>query len=102
MAKANREVRDWPTRAEMEVMRMLQNETKGMYGLEIVEASKNAIKRGSVYVLVGRLEEKGFVKSHRPAADPAYPGLPRPIYKLTAEGMRVLSAAEEVGLTVGV
>jgi DNA-binding PadR family transcriptional regulator len=96
------EARDWPTRAEMEVMRMLQNETGGMYGLEIVEASKNTIKRGSVYVLVGRLEEKGFVKAQLPKADPTHPGLPRRIYKLTAEGMRVLAAAEEVGLAAGV
>ena len=86
----------------MDVMRMLQNETGGMYGLEIVEASKNTIKRGSVYVLVGRLEEKGFVKAQLPKADPTYPGLPRRIYKLTAEGMRVLAAAEEVGLAAGV
>ena len=97
-----REIRDWPTRAEMLVMQMLQNETGGMYGLEIVESSNGAIKRGSVYVLLGRLEEKGFVRAHKRTPDGKYPGLPRPIYKLTAEGMRVIAAAEELGLAIGV
>lgn len=99
---ANERLRDWPTKAETLVLQMLQNETGGMYGLEIVQASKGAIKRGSVYVLLGRLEEKGFVKAQKPKADLDYPGLPRPLYKLTAEGSRVLAAAEELGLAVGV
>ena len=98
----HRQLKDWPTKGEMVVMRILQNEPAGMYGLEIVESSNKAIKRGSVYVLLGRLEEKGFVKMQRPKADPTYPGLPRPTYRLTAEGMRVVSAAEQVGLAFGV
>jgi DNA-binding PadR family transcriptional regulator len=99
---AKERVRDWPTKAEMLVMQVLQNEAGGLYGLEIVEASNNVVNRGSVYVLLGRLEEKGFVKVQKPKTDPHYPGLPRPLYKLTAEGTRVLSAAEELGLAVGV
>ena len=33
------------------------------YGLEIVQASRGRIKRGSIYVTLGRMEEKGFVTS---------------------------------------
>ena len=94
--------RDWPTPAEMLVLRLLQSETGGMYGLEIVEASEGAVKRGSVYVLLGRLEEKGFVKAQKPKTAPEHPGLPRPIFKLTADGVRVLAAAESIGLAIGV
>lgn len=96
-----RRVIDWPTRGEMMVMTLLQNEAGGMYGLEIVEASAGAIKRGSVYVLLGRLEEKGFVKSQAAKEDPGHPGLPRPVYRLTADGLKVLAAAETIGLAVG-
>jgi len=95
------DTRDWPTRAEMLVLRLLQNNSGGMYGLEIVDASDGAIKRGSVYVLLGRLELKGFVKSSVPKSAPDHPGLPRPTYRLTADGMRVLSAADHIGLTAG-
>ena len=32
-----------------------------MYGLELVTESEGALKRGTVYVTLGRLEEKGYV-----------------------------------------
>jgi DNA-binding PadR family transcriptional regulator len=82
----------------MLVMRLLQDEAGGMYGLEIVDASKGAVKRGSVYVLLGRLQDKGYVKVSHPKSAPDHPGLPRPIYRLTADGMKVIAAAEELGL----
>ena len=93
---------DWPTKAEMLVMRLLHGESGGMYGLEIVEASEGAVKRSSVYVLLGRLQEKGFVKSVTPKGDQQHPGLLRPIYRLTADGTRVLAAADAIGLAIGV
>lgn len=93
-------MKDWPTVAEMRIMKMLQDRRKGLYGLQIVEESGNAIKRGSVYVLLGRLEEKGFVKAEKPQIEPGYPGLPRPIYKLTGEGAQVLRAANSLGMTL--
>jgi DNA-binding PadR family transcriptional regulator len=86
----------------MLVMKLLADAAGGMYGLEIVEASKGAVKRGSVYVLLGRLEVNGFVKSTTPKVAPDHAGLPRPTYRLTAVGMRVLAAAEDVGLAFGV
>ncbi len=62
-----------------------------MYGLELVEASGGALKRGSVYVLLGRLEEKGLVEA-RVDEDASHPGLPRRLYRVTGAGRRVLSA----------
>ncbi len=61
------------------------------FGLELVTLSDGAIRRGTVYVTLGRMEEKGFVTS-RP--DPAQPGvtLPRRLYRATALGEASLSA----------
>jgi len=33
------------------------------YGLDLVHASRGRLKRGSVYVTLGRMEQKGFVTS---------------------------------------
>jgi DNA-binding PadR family transcriptional regulator len=68
-----------------------------MYGLEIVRASGEELSRGTVYTTLGRMEEKGFVRSRvRPGED--HTGLPRPRYTVTALGERVLQAAEIMGL----
>ena len=65
---------------------------KEMYGLELVAASGGALKRGTVYVTLGRMEEKGYVESRLEAAPPAAGGLPRRIYAPTPLGREVLSA----------
>jgi PadR family transcriptional regulator, regulatory protein PadR len=91
------DVRDFPTLAEMRVMQLLQDAPKGLYGLQIVERSNGAIKRGSVYVLLGRLEEKGFIDVTR-TQEANHPGLPRPHYRLNAAGARVLATAESMGM----
>ncbi len=62
-----------------------------MYGLQLVTESKGALKRGSVYVTLGRMEEKGYVES-RAEAEPAHSGLPRRRYRATALGRRVHEA----------
>lgn len=90
--------RDFPTLAEVNVMRVLQDAPKGLYGLQIVAESKGTISRGSVYVLLDRLELKGFIDVKRTDVKGAYPGLQRPHYKLNAEGRRVLAAAESIGM----
>jgi len=90
---------DWPTPTEMAVMKILQGKARGAYGLEIVAASNDAVKRGSVYVLLGRLEEKGFVRVLKTKPLAGYEGPPRPQYQLTAEGARVMAAAEAIGMS---
>jgi DNA-binding PadR family transcriptional regulator len=66
--------------------------TRGMYGLELVAASKRRLKRGTIYVTLGRMEEKGFITSRLEAAPPETGGLPRRIYEATPLGRRVLDA----------
>ena len=63
-----------------------------MYGLELVTSSDGALKRGTVYVTLGRMEEKGFITSRLEAAPADAGGLPRRLYEPTALGRRVLAA----------
>jgi DNA-binding PadR family transcriptional regulator len=86
----------WPTKTEMTVLSLLMNAPQGLYGLEVVEQSNKEVKRGSVYVLLGRLEEKGYVERTTPKVDASYPGLPRPIYKITAPGRKVLALSDQL------
>jgi PadR family transcriptional regulator, regulatory protein PadR len=62
-----------------------------MFGLQLVERSTGALKRGTVYVTLGRMEAKGLVESEQePLAGGI--GLPRRIYRPTALGERMLRA----------
>lgn len=63
-----------------------------MYGLQLVDASRRRLKRGTVYVTLGRMEEKGYITSHLEAPPSAAGGLPRRLYQPTALGRRVLAA----------
>jgi DNA-binding PadR family transcriptional regulator len=63
-----------------------------MYGLLLVERSGGALKRGTVYVTLGRMEARGLVESAQEPLHPGSIGLPRRIYRPTALGERVLHA----------
>ena len=63
-----------------------------MYGLQLVEQSQGALKRGTVYVTLGRMEAKGFVASEQETLPPGAIGLPRRIYRPTPLGERMLRA----------
>jgi DNA-binding PadR family transcriptional regulator len=62
---------------------------KQMYGLQLVAASRRRLKRGTVYVTLGRMEDKGYITSRLedPPADAG--GLPRRLYQPTALGRRM-------------
>jgi DNA-binding PadR family transcriptional regulator len=63
---------------------------KELYGLQMVAASKRRLKRGTVYVTLGRMEEKGYIVSRLEDAPPSAGGLPRRVYQPTPLGRRVL------------
>lgn len=67
---------------------------RDLYGLELVDRSKGKLKRGTVYVTLNRMEEKGFVESSLDPAPTGYAGLPRRRYRATGAGVRVLQALE--------
>ena len=59
---------------------------------QLVAASKRKLKRGTVYVTLGRMEEKGYITSRLEDAPPDMGGMPRRLYKETPLGRRVLAA----------
>ena len=73
------------------ILELLVRDTE-LYGLQLVAKSKRQLKRGTVYVTLQRMEEKGYVASRLEDAPPTAGGLPRRIYQPTALGRRVLAA----------
>jgi DNA-binding PadR family transcriptional regulator len=67
-------------------------ESSERYGLELVDASKGRLKRGSIYVTLGRMEAKGFVESRQENRTPGAIGLPRRLYRPTPYGLKVRDA----------
>jgi DNA-binding PadR family transcriptional regulator len=63
-----------------------------MYGLQLVAQSGKRLKRGTVYVTLMRMEEKGYIVSRIERRAHSEGGLPRRIYEPTAFGRRVLNA----------
>ena len=78
---------------ELLILELLISKSE-MYGLQLVEVSEGRLKRGTVYVTLGRMEDKGFVESRREAPQPGTPGLPRPHYRATGLGQRALAATQ--------
>lgn len=76
---------------EMLILELLVRDGE-LYGLLMVAASKRRLKRGTVYVTLGRMEEKGYVVSRQEDAPPEAGGLPRRLYRATPLGRRVLAA----------
>lgn len=79
------------------ILKLLVDHPAGAYGLQLVEASDGALKRGTVYVTLSRMEDKGLIKSRVPE-EWKQPGLPRPLYVIEALGRRALDALELLGV----
>jgi len=78
------------SRTESLVMELLRGRER--YGLELVDASDGTLKRGSVYVILARMEEKGFVDSRQEERGQGSSGLPRRLYRATPYGRKVHGA----------
>ena len=76
---------------ELLVLELLLGQPES-YGLQLVAASKGRLKRGTVYVTLGRMEEKGYITSTLEAAPSGAGGLPRRIYSATPLGRRMFAA----------
>jgi hypothetical protein len=91
------EVRGTPTirltARSLETLRILQCEPRGAHGLDIVAKSDGLLSRASIYVVLGDLEEQGWVRAKRARKSGR---LPRPRYSITTRGLAVLT---EIHLT---
>jgi DNA-binding PadR family transcriptional regulator len=83
----------WLSQGEQEVLRVLEREPRGALGLDIV--AKSSVSRAFIYVVLGKLEERGLVSAKR-TVKPGHAN--RPIYSITEDGRRML--ARELG-TIG-
>jgi DNA-binding PadR family transcriptional regulator len=68
---------------------LLAKPTSEMYGLELVADSNSALKRGTVYVTLSRMEDKGYIESHLEIPGRPTSGLPRRLYRVTGYGLKV-------------
>jgi DNA-binding PadR family transcriptional regulator len=77
-------------------------EHQELFGLQMVELSGGGLKRGTVYVTLGRMHEKGYLESRQEPLPEGAIGLPRRLYRPTGLATRILAAwkaAEQMYLT---
>jgi DNA-binding PadR family transcriptional regulator len=75
---------------EFLIMSLLAEQSqRETYGLDLIEKSHGQLKKGTVYVLLGRLEQKGFIEGRFEIVGDA---VPRKVYKPTGHGMKVFEA----------
>lgn len=79
------------TKIEAIILSMLIDHQE-LFGLQMVEVSNNKLKRGSVYVTLQRMEDKGFISSRQEPRGNGEIGIPRRLYKITGFGARVYHA----------
>ncbi len=85
----------WHSRADAKaqaaILELLAGDEAWWYGLALVRASRGALKRGTVYVHLGRLEEAGLVLS---CIEAEYPppavGIRRRLYRISLLGRQRL------------
>lgn len=77
---------------ERVVLELLAAKRVHMYGLELVVESRGHLKRGTVYVLLGRMQQKGYVEAEPEKFADDSGLVPRRMYRATALGLRVLRA----------
>lgn len=81
---------DFPklSRKEMLTLEMLISNGE-MFGLEMVEASEGELKRGTIYVTLQRMSDKGYIESREEPRTMPEIGIPRRKYWATGLGETV-------------
>ena len=77
----------WPSAKEEVIIRLLVDGE--LFGLSLVEKSNGLLKKGTVFVTLGRMGQKGLLESRQ---EPREHGIPRRYYKLSAAGEKFLLA----------
>jgi DNA-binding PadR family transcriptional regulator len=87
------EEREFPALSSIESFIIeLLIENSEMFGLEMVDKSNSILKRGTIYVTLSRMFEKGLVESREEARIEPQIGNSRRKYKPTIYGERVFKA----------
>lgn len=77
--------------AERLILELLVDQGE-LFGLQMVETSGGRLKRGTVYVTLGRMQEKGYLESRQEPLPDGGIGLPRRLYRPTGHALRILAA----------
>ena len=75
---------------ESVILEMLMEHDE-LYGLEMI-AKNGTLKRGTIYVTLDRMEDKGLVSSREVEPPAGSRGPSRRVYKLTGFGVRIAKA----------
>jgi DNA-binding PadR family transcriptional regulator len=85
---------------DLKALRLLIDSPRGLYGSEMVALSEGYLTRGTVYTLLSRLVDKGFI---REVEEPATAALQfkRTRHVITGAGQRAVhNYAQEMGFIV--
>ena len=87
--------KDFPSLSHKEyiVLEMLIDNGE-MFGLEMVVASEGELKRGTIYVTLQRMGEKGYVESREEARVEPEIGIPRRKFKPSGLGEKIFKAQQ--------
>lgn len=88
-------MRNLPRLSMREVHVLTQLVSRPKYGLELVEDSDGILAKNAIYVLLGRMEDKGLIKGKKEDTPPGEMGPPRRRYAITGLGQRTLNVFEE-------
>jgi DNA-binding PadR family transcriptional regulator len=76
---------------ELKILELLVGDGE-MFGLEMVEASGEELKKGTIYVTLSRMCDKGYVDSREEPRQAPEIGIPRRKYRATGLGEKVYEA----------
>lgn len=77
------------SRKEATIMELLLGGDE-LYGLQMIRERPNDLKRGTIYVTLNRLEDKGYIKSKEIAPKEGEQGPSRRVYQITGNGKHVM------------
>ena len=88
-------MREFPGLSDKEflIMEMLI-ENDEMFGLEMVQESEGELKKGTIYVTLQRMSEKGLIESEEVERGEEETGIARRMYFPTSYGERIFKAQE--------
>jgi DNA-binding PadR family transcriptional regulator len=81
-----------PQLAETEWLILMLLQEGEQFPLRLAERSGGALKRGTVYITMQRMQSKGYLESHVEALVPGAMGRPRRWYRLSAYGRQLYGA----------
>lgn len=91
--KPQAEILPFLTAKEALIVQLLIDKGGETYGLALVDASGGELKRGTVYVTLDRMEDKGLVESRKEPNAPGE-GPAKRLYRVTGLGQRAFAAQQ--------